>query len=182
MTPSPRIWFATFAALVFLIGGLAGVVVDRQWLLPRPGAGAAQQGQGLGPGRGLGPGGGLGAGAGLGPGAGLGRGGGPLLQGPERVISDLDSALTLTAEQKVAIRQLLADWRPRVQELQDNARNEFVAAQSALHEAISKILTPDQAKRFDEISAPLLQGGRGPRGGGMGMGQGPGAGRRGGRQ
>ena len=180
MTPSPRIWFATFAALVFLIGGLAGVVVDRQWLLPRDTGAPLLPGPGAGRGLGLGPGGGMGPGAGLGlgQGAGLGRGGGPLLQGmqgPERVIADLDGALTLTADQKAAIRKILDNFRPRVQALQDTARDEFVAAQAQLHEAIAGTLTPDQAKRFDEISAPLLEGGRGgPRGGGMG--------RRGGRQ
>jgi uncharacterized membrane protein len=162
MTPSPRIWFATFAALVFVIGGLAGVVVDRQWLLPR-GAGAPPvQGLGQGPGRGMGPGGGLG----------IGRGGGPLLQGPDRVIADLDGALKLTADQKDAIRKILDDWRPRVQALQDTAREEFVSAQAKLHADIAGTLTPEQAKRFEALSAPLLEGGRGPRGGGMGRGRG----------
>jgi uncharacterized membrane protein len=156
MTPSPRLWFATFAALVFLIGALAGVVVDRTLLVPRsigtPG--------GFGQGRGMGPGGGLG----LGP----GRGGGPLLQGPERVVTDLDTALDLSAEQETAIRKILEDWRPRVQDLQNTARSEYLSAQEQLHAEIAKTLTADQAKRFQELSAPLLEGGRGPRGGGLG--------------
>lgn len=156
MTPSPRLWFATFAALVFLIGGLAGVVVDRTWLAPRPGRLAA------------GPGPGLGLGRGQGPGAGLGRGGSPMLESPDRVIDDLDRTLVLTAEQKTAIRKILDDWRPRIQTLQDKARDEFVTAQADLHAEIAKALTPEQAKRFQNLSAPLLEGGRGPRGGGMG--------------
>jgi uncharacterized membrane protein len=147
------VWFLTFAALVFLIGGLAGVVVDRSLLLPR---GAGAPGLGLGPGRGMGPGGGMG----LGPGMGRGLGG-PIVQGPERVIADLDAALTLTGDQKDAIRKILDAWRPRVQQLQDTAREEFVTAQTQLHAEIAKTLTPDQAKRFEEISAPLLEGGRG---------------------
>jgi hypothetical protein len=170
MTPSPRIWFATFAALVFVIGGLAGVVVDRQWLLPRGVGAPPPQGAGQGLGRGLGPGGGMGLGGGMG----IGRGGGPLLQGPERVVADLDDALTLTAAQKDTIRKILDDWRPRVQELQNTAREEFVSAQAKLHEDIARTLTPEQAKRFEQLSAPLLEGGRGPRGGGMGPGRGRG--------
>ena len=137
MTPSPRIWFATFASLVFVIGGLAGVVVDRAWLLPGGGNG---RDIGMGPGRGMGPGGG----AGMGP----GRAGGPLLQGPERVIADLDDELKLTADQKIAIRKILDEWRPRVQDLQNTARNEFVSVQEQLHAEIAKALTADQAKRF----------------------------------
>lgn len=161
MMPSPRLWFATFASLVFLIGALAGVVVDRTWLLPRTGA------SGIGLGRGMGPGGGAGMG--------LGRGGGPLMQGPERVIADLDNELNLTTEQEAAIRRILDSWRPRVQELQNTTRNEFVSAQEQLHADIAKTLTPEQAKRFEDMSARILQGsGPGPRGGGMGPGRGRG--------
>jgi uncharacterized membrane protein len=157
MMPSPRLWFATFASLVFLIGALAGVVVDRAWLLPRPGANPPA----IGPGRGMGPGGGAGMG--------LGRGGGPLMQGPERVIADLDNELNLTTEQETAIRKILDAWRPRVQALQNTARNEFVSAQEQLHAEIAKTLTPDQAKRFEDMSARVLQG---PRGMGQGRGRG----------
>ncbi len=161
MTPSPRIWFATFAALVFLIGGLAGVVIDRAWLLPRGGGNPL----GLGPGRGMGPGGGAGLG--------LGRNGGtPLTQGPDRVLADLDDELALTADQKIAIRKILDEWRPRVQELQNTARTEFVSAQEQLHAEIAKTLTADQARRFQELSTRLLEGGRGPRGMGQGRGRG----------
>ena len=57
MTPSPRVWIATFAALVFLIGGLAGVMIDRAWLLPRDaGRGGFARGGGPGMGPGMGPG------------------------------------------------------------------------------------------------------------------------------
>jgi hypothetical protein len=167
MTPSPRIWIVTFAALVFLIGGLAGIVADRTWLLPN---GVPRQTLGPGPG----------AGGGRGPGP--GRGGGPLVvQGPERVIADLNNELSLSADQQTAIRAILEAWRPRVQALQNTARAEFATAQQELHAEISKTLTPEQAARFREISSQLLlQGGRGP-GGGAGLGPPPGRGpRRGG--
>lgn len=38
--PTARVWVATFVALVFTIGVLAGVVVERTWLHPRPGRAA----------------------------------------------------------------------------------------------------------------------------------------------
>ena len=162
MTPSPRTWVVTFSALVFLIGALAGVVVDRSWLLPRDAGVTTVPARG---GRGMGPGGGMALG--------VGPGRGPVLQPPDRVIADLDNELHLTADQQTAIRKILDDWRPRVQVLQDSARQEFVAAQEQLIGEIAKTLTTNQAKRFQEISPQIVNGGRGPRG----MGPGPGAGR-----
>jgi hypothetical protein len=164
MTPSPRVWIATFAALVFVIGAMAGVVVDRAWLLPPAGTARGVNPPGFG--RGMGPGGGSGMG--------LGRGGGTLVQTPDQVIADLDSELKLSPDQKAAILKILDAWRPRVQELQNTARGQFVSAQEQLHAEIEKTLTAEQAKRFQELSARLLDGGRGPRGGGMGPGRGRG--------
>ena len=167
MTPSPRLWIATSAALVFLIGGLSGVVVDRVWLAPEIGAGR------MGPGRGMGP----GAGMGMGPGRSLG----PIAQNPAHVVADLDAELDLTPDQESAILKILDAWRPRVQALQAEARESFVTAQEQLHQEIAKALSEDQAKRFEAMSARLLQGGRGPGGGGPGPGPGPGGGGRRGR-
>jgi hypothetical protein len=158
-------WIATFVALVFLIGGLAGVVVDRLWLLPshgidRPGLGL---GFGPGPGPGMGPGGGPGAGRGLGPG----------MQNPARIVAELDERLGLSADQEEAILRILDDWRPRVQDLQNASRLQFTEMQQQLQAAIATTLTPDQAARLKEIGLSVGGGGRGPRGGG-----GPGGGGR----
>ena len=147
MTPSSRVWIATSVALVFLIGGTAGVLVDRMWLLPARGVGRPGP-VGVGPGGGPGP----------------GRGGGPGMQNPVRIVSDLDSRLDLTAEQEVAILEILEAWRPRVQDAQNATRQQFVELQQQLQAEIAKTLTADQAARFKDIEVPV-GGGRGPRGG-----------------
>jgi hypothetical protein len=145
MTPSTRVWIGTFVALVFLIGGMAGVVVDRMWLLPAR------------------------VPLGLGPGGGSGRGGGgPGMQNPARIVADLDERLDLTADQEAAILQILEAWRPRVQEVQNSTRQRFVDMQRDLQTEIAKTLTADQAARFEKMGVPI-GGPRGPRGGpGMG--------------
>lgn len=142
MTPSPRVWIATFVALVFLIGGMAGVVVDRMWLLPSRGQFGGGPGGGPGPGR-----------------------GGPGMQNPARIVDDLDRRLDLSADQEAAILKILESWRPRVQEVQDRTRKQFVDMQQELHAEIARMLTPDQAARFDAMGVPI-GGGPGPRGGG----------------
>ena len=156
MTPSPRVWIGTFVALVFLIGAVTGVFVDRLWLLPDRGP--------VGPPFGMSP--------APGSGPGVGRGG-PDLQNTERVVSDLDQRLTLTGEQEAAIRDVLERWRPRVQELQNATRQQFIDVQRQLREEIAATLTPEQRERFQQIGGGPLEGGRGPRGGMMNPERGP---------
>jgi hypothetical protein len=152
MAPSPRVWLATFLTLVFLIGGMTGVVIDRVWLLrPRDGGPALIE-----PGRGRGPG---------------MRGGGPGMQDPERVVSDLDELLTLTDDQESAILKILEGWRPRVQEVQNATRQQFIEMQRQLRQEIATTLTPEQRERFERT--PVDQLDRGPRGGGGPDGRGP---------
>ena len=155
MPPSPRLWIATFVALVFLIGGLAGVVVDRLWLTPS----SWPQGQGFGPG------------SGRGPGPGPGRGPGQIVQSPERVIEDLDQQLALTPDQEASILRILEESRPRVREVQEATRNQFVEMQQKLRAEIAGVLTPEQRERFQQMGPGALEGGRGP-GGGAGPGRG----------
>lgn len=154
MTPSPRVWFATFVTLVFLIGGLAGVVVDRLWLTPRAGVQGELFGWGRGSGRGPGP----------------GRGPGQMAQSPERVIADLDQQLTLTTDQETAILKILEAWRPRVQAIQESTRTQFQEMQQQLREEIAGTLTPEQRERFQQMGPGALEGGRGPGGAGPGRG------------
>jgi Spy/CpxP family protein refolding chaperone len=149
MNVSPRLWIATCAALVLLIGVSAGVFVDRTWLTPRATApGPAGFGMGMGgPGR---------MGGGMGPSA-------------ERIVNDLDAELHFTPEQRSAIAAILETHRPHVQQVQRDARQRFVEEQQALQDAIAGTLTPDQAARFRELVA--RQPGRlGPAGPGRGPG------------
>lgn len=149
MNVSPRLWIATCAALVLLIGVSAGVFVDRLWLLHRaPAAGPAGFGMGMG---------------------GPGRMGGGMGPSPERIVSDLDAELHFTPEQRAAIVAILEAHRPRVQQVQQDARQRFVEEQHSLQDAVARTLTPDQASRFRELVAE--QPGRlGPAGPGRGPG------------
>jgi hypothetical protein len=144
MTVSPRIWLATFMALVFMIGVSAGVWIDRAWLDDRPG---------------------FGRGAGIGPGPGReGRGGrgpgGPPGPPPERLVADLDRELDLTEAQEQQIRQLLDAQRVTIQQLQNESRERFTTMQRELDAAIVAVLTPGQAARFKDWTSRE----RGPRG------------------
>jgi hypothetical protein len=159
MTPSPRVWIATFVALVFVIGAMAGIVIDRTWLLPERGPRSGLFGMGPGAGGGPGPGPGLGPGGGRGPGSGPGRmGAGPALQNPDALVADLDRQLNLSDEQESAVRKILEDWRPRLQELQNTSRRQFNELQEQLLADIAKALTEEQAEKFRTM------GGRGRRG------------------
>ena len=154
MSVTPRIWLVTFLALVFMIGLSAGVLVDRT-LLIRPGRAA---------------------------GAGAGRGGpiglyGPLGPPPERYVAQLQRELALSDEQRDAILAVLDERRPRIQQLQDEARDRFVAEQQALFDAITALLTPEQADAFQQVTVRQRGGpgrgqGRGPGRGGQGQGRG----------
>jgi len=149
MIRGSRLWFAAFVVLVFAIGGLTGIVVDRAWWR---GPGDPRQGGG----------------------PGIGRLFGPAGQNPDRLVAELDAELSLSADQEAAIRKILDEWRPRMQELQSNARQQFVDAQRTLEDAIAATLTPEQTERFKNRLA-ARPGGRGP-GMGPGMGSGPGRG------
>jgi Spy/CpxP family protein refolding chaperone len=150
--PSQRVWLATCVSLIFLIGASVGVLVDHFLLKPPPPA--------VGPVR---------------PDAGPAFSGGPPI---DRVLQDLDHALTLTATQRQRIVEILNARLPHLREMQAEARDRFNMEQKSLHADISAVLTPEQIKRFDEM-APIPAGpGRG--GPGERGGPGPGRGRRGG--
>jgi Spy/CpxP family protein refolding chaperone len=141
MTVSPRVWFVTFVGLVLLIGVSAGVLIDRTWLgPPRPG-GRRQIGGPLGP---------------------AGPGGPP----PAQLVDELDRQLQLTAEQRQQILAILQAHRPRVRDLQNEARDRFNAEQKALMAEISAVLTDEQAARLREILIRSRQPAPGRRGGG----------------
>jgi hypothetical protein len=145
MTVSPRVWLATFTALVFMIGLSAGVWIDRAWLDNRPGFG---RGVMIGPGPGR-EGGGRG---GRGP-------GGPAGPPPERLVADLDRELDLSEAQERQIRQLLEAERATIQQLQNESRERFTTMQRELDAAIVAVLTPEQAAKFKDWTSRE----RGPR-------------------
>jgi hypothetical protein len=147
MTVTPRIWFTTFMALVFMMGMSAGVWIDRVWLDERPGFM-----------RGPGPG---------GPGREGGRGGrgpgGPLGPPPERLVADLDRELDLSETQEQQIRQILDAQRATIQQYQNESRERFNTMQRELDTAITAVLTPDQVAKFKDWASRERAGP--PRGG-----------------
>jgi hypothetical protein len=143
MTITPRVWFVTFLALVFMVGVSAGVWIDRAWLDDRPGF---MRGPGPGQGRG-----------GRGP-------GGPLGAPPDRLVADLDRELDLSDAQEQQIRQILDAQRATIQQLQNESRERFNAMQRDLDAAIAAVLTADQAAKFKDWTSRERSGPRGRRG------------------
>jgi Spy/CpxP family protein refolding chaperone len=145
-----HVWFAVFVVILFAAGVASGVALDRGmgWGLHR--GGGFRSGPG-GPG---GPG-----GRGMGSG---GRGNGQGGPATETFVNELDQALTLTADQKTKISAIIDASRPRLRALQEDASNKFTDEQQAVTQEISKVLTPDQAKKLEELQKK-------PRGGPFGF-------------
>ncbi|NQW02926.1 MAG: hypothetical protein HQ485_02750 [Acidobacteria bacterium] len=142
---TPRVWIATFVGLVFTIGLLAGVVVERTWLGRRGfGVGRAATIAAGAPIRGGGP---AGRGRGAG-GAGLGRGGQAFGPPPTQYVADLARAVQLTDDQRTEVLALLHAQESLLRGLQDDARQVFVREQNDLHDKIAAVLTPDQVATF----------------------------------
>lgn len=145
IAPTPRVWLATFVGLVFTIGVLTGVVVERTWLHPAfvGGPGMSRSG---GPG---GPGGPGRGGPGRGPGGGgQGRGGPMFGPAPQQYVEDLSKEVKLTEAQQSAVLKLLEAQETRLRAMQEEARTTFIREQEGLHDRIAAVLTPDQATAF----------------------------------
>jgi hypothetical protein len=152
MTGRTRLWFVLFLLLVFATGAFSGVVLDRIWLVQRSRALIGD----LRPGPRLElPGGGR-------------RGGsaGPALI--ESQLARLGRQLELTADQRVALREILQRWNTRAGALQAEARQQYAEAQAALGMEIEAILTPEQVRQFrstrGDIGGRRRGGGPPPRG------------------
>jgi Spy/CpxP family protein refolding chaperone len=155
-TPAPRVWLATFVALVFTIGLFTGVVVERTWLHsaftgdrnePSKAEGPSGQGE---PGRG-----GAGRGSeGRGPagrgaeGRGLGRGGPMFGPPPQQYVEDLSKEVHLTDAQQAEVLELLQAQETRLRAMQEDTRATFIREQEAVHDKIAAVLTPEQAAAF----------------------------------
>jgi hypothetical protein len=160
-----HIWFAAFVLIVFAGGVAAGVALDRSlWRGGRPGFTSGGPRGERGPG---GPGrdGGSGRDGGR---TGGGRDGGRGGDGPptEAFVRELDANLSLTTEQEAKVTAIINASRPQMRALQEEASKKFAAEQKSLHDEIVKVLTPEQAKKFEETSrGPFGFRWRGGRGG-----------------
>jgi hypothetical protein len=132
MTARSRLWFAVFLLLVFVTGGLSGVVLDRLWLVGRGRAvwGGERLADGPGPGF---------------PGR---RGSGPGPVAIDGQIARLNRQLDLTDAQRVQLRDILRRWNARAATLRGEARRQYVEAQTALRADIEAILSDEQRALF----------------------------------
>lgn len=144
--PTPRVWIATFVTLVFTIGLLAGIVVERTVLHPRDGRGPGMLGS-RGP-DGGGPRGPGGPGSPGGRGRGTGRGGPMFGPPPQQYVEDLGREVQLSDAQRAEILTLLQAQETRLQGMQEEARRVFIEEQEGLHERIAAVMTPEQATTF----------------------------------
>jgi hypothetical protein len=158
-----HVWFSAFVVIVFAGGIAAGVALDRSvWHGGRPSLGQGGfRGGDRGPG---GPGGPGGTPRENGRGGRDGRSG----DGPptEAFVRELDQMLTLTPDQEKKVTAIIEASRPEMRTLQEDASKKFAEHQKSLHDQIVQVLTPDQAKKFEDTA-------RGPfgfrwRGGGRG--------------
>lgn len=166
MTPSPRVWLATFVGLVFTIGLLGGIVLERTVLRndgPRGPRVQGSRGPG-GPDGARGPGGPGGRGADGPRRGGPGRGGPMFGPPPAQYVEDLGREVQLTDAQRTEILTLLQAQETRLQQMQEEARKVFMQEQAGLHERIAAVLTPEQAATFKAwISRRTGMRGSGPR-------------------
>lgn len=133
-----HVWFAAFVLVIFSAGLAAGVVLDRSvWHGGRPFGGPG------------GPSGFRGGDRGPGGPGGSGRSGDR--PPTEAFVHELDAALTLTDTQEKAITDIINASRPQVRALQEEASKKFAEQQQALHDQIVKVLTAEQAKKFEEM-------------------------------
>lgn len=154
--PSPRVWLATFMTLVFTIGLLGGIVLERT-VLHQSGPGSRVQGPGS-----RGPG-GPGMPGSRGPG-GRGRGGQMFGPPPGEYVDALGRAVDLTDAQRGEILTLLQAQEARLQQMQEDARRVFIEEQAGLHDRIAAVMTPEQATAFRAwITERTGLRGRGPR-------------------
>ena len=155
MISRTHVWFAAFVLIVFAAGLAAGVALDRSvWHGGRAYAGPGGAGGGFRVGdRGAG-----------GPSRGDGGRGNGDGQPAEMFVRELDSQLALTPDQEQKITDVINASRPAMRALQEDASKRFAAEQQALRDAIVKVLTPEQAKKFEEMPRGpfgFRRGGRG---------------------
>lgn len=133
-----RVWFSLFVLAVFCVGLAAGFVMGRHVPPPRPGPGLFGAREG-------------------GPGFGPGRGGPP----PGLLIDRLDRELQLTADQRIRVRAIFDDRRPRLEEVQRDLLARAGQEQRELQAEIRQVLTPEQQQRFDRWLQEQPRGRRG---------------------
>ncbi|MEW5854995.1 MAG: hypothetical protein AB2A00_39835 [Myxococcota bacterium] len=70
---------------------------------------------------------------------------------PDRIVSHFKSELNLNAEQEKVVQAALADGFGDARKIMERVRPEMSAAIERSNVRIRAVLTPEQAKRFDEM-------------------------------
>jgi Spy/CpxP family protein refolding chaperone len=92
-----------------------------------------------------------------------GPGGGRM--GFEQMVARLDEAVTLTDEQKTKIAAIYKEQMAAMQAIpQEERREKMRESMAATREKVRALLTPEQAKKFDDMPAPGRGGPGGPGG------------------
>ena len=82
-----------------------------------------------------------------------GRKGGRMMS-PEQQVARMDEQLTLTADQKTKIKDILTQAQEKVQALpQEERREKGMEIRQAANKDIRALLTPEQQTKFDEMMA-----------------------------
>ena len=96
------------------------------------------------------------------PGGGQGQGGGRGRQTPEQQLAAIDTAVTLTADQKTKVTAILTKSAADMQALaQEERREKGQVIRAAANKEIRALLTAEQQPKFDAMPQPQ----RGPGGG-----------------
>lgn len=75
----------------------------------------------------------------------------------ERVERNLDRRLSLDADQKKQVHDILVDTQSQIRTLREQARPQFTGILSNAEEQISAVLTPEQQKQFERYLAERRQ-------------------------
>jgi Spy/CpxP family protein refolding chaperone len=78
-------------------------------------------------------------------------------------VAELTEEVKLTEPQRAAVLSLLEAQEAKLITMQEDARKVFIAEQTALHDRISTVLTPEQAATFRTWVARRTGRGRGGR-------------------
>ncbi len=79
----------------------------------------------------------------------MGPQGGPARR--ERILRHMTKELNLNDSQVQQVRAIMEETGGKIQELRKQHRPEFDAVRNESHDRIRKVLTPDQAAKFDDM-------------------------------
>jgi len=83
--------------------------------------------------------------------------------GFERLVEHLDHELTLTPQQKEAVRQIVQRRRARIEAIAATTRPQMRQEVESLNAEIEKVLSPEQRQKFQTLSKRMHQRHRGMR-------------------